>query len=84
MAMINPNNLNQLASSLADVLEKIISPNDLEKLSEKQRAYLTVLINQWSQGKDVLGIINSILGVKPIQSSTYQPKTEWYLKNKLK
>lgn len=82
--MINPNNYNQLASSLADILDRLINPKDLEKLTEKQRNYLTVLINKWSQGEEVIGTIKSILGIKPTPFSTYRPMTEWYLKTKLK
>jgi len=82
--MINPNDCNKLASSLADILDRIINPKDLEKLSEKQRNYLTVLINQWSEGKNVMVTIKDILGIKPYGYSIFSPKTQWYLKTKLK
>lgn len=81
--LINPNDYNKLAISLSDILDTIINPKDLEKLTEKQRNYLTVLIRQWSEGKEVIGTIKSILGIKPKPISTYRPMTEWYLKNKL-
>lgn len=80
--MINPNNYNQLASSLSDVLDRIINPEDLKKLSEPQRNYLTVLIRKWSEGEEVIATIKSILGITPKPFSKYSEKTTWYLKTK--
>lgn len=47
---MNPNNLNQLADNLYDVVETPVSVKLLEVLSEQQRNYLTILIKLWSYG----------------------------------
>jgi len=47
---MNPNNLNQLAANLYDIVETPVSVKLLEVLSEPQRNYLSVLIKLWSYG----------------------------------
>lgn len=79
--MINPNNIQDLASELSNTLDTIITESMVEKLSPKQRAYLTVLINKWTYGENVIGTIKDILGIKPKQNN-YSDKTNWYLKQK--
>lgn len=68
--MINPNNLNDLSSSLEEIIDTPVSTQILEKLTPKQRSYLTVLIYQWTQGKEVVDTIKSILD----QGKKYIPK----------
>jgi hypothetical protein len=81
--MINPNNYRLLADSLDDILnlELPISPGFLEKLSQGQRNYLASLIYQWSLGKDVKGIMISILDSGKVKKK-YSSETEAYLKIK--
>ena len=43
--LINPNNLEDLASNLSDLLDTYVNPNFLKLLSEKQRNFLTTLIH---------------------------------------
>lgn len=78
--MINPNNIQDLASELSNTLDTIIPESVVEKLSPKQRAYLTVLIRKWTYGENVIGTIKDILGIKP--KNKYSDKANWYLKEK--
>lgn len=87
--MINPNNLNSLADELENTLETKVSTKLLEVLSEKQRNFLTVLINKWSygeqiNGKDPVELIKEILdgAIKKIKPRYISPKAEAYLKLK--
>ena len=42
--MINPNNTRKLGEALSELLERIIPEEQLLKLSERQRNFLTTLI----------------------------------------
>jgi pimeloyl-CoA synthetase len=64
--MINPNNYKQLAETLEEIIELPVSEEDVKSITEKQRNYLTVLINQWGQGKEVIDTIKSILNKRSI------------------
>ncbi len=64
--MINPNNYKQLAETLEEIIELPVSEEDVRATSERQRNYLTSLINQWGQGKEVIDIIKSILNKRSI------------------
>ena len=48
--MINPNNLDQLASELENILKTRVSTGLLNVLSEKQRSFMAVLIRKWALG----------------------------------
>lgn len=83
--LINTNNLKQLGTELAEVIDRIIPESQLEKLSEKQRAFLGTLIylNSTGQltrdGQPPIAVIKDILGIKP-----YLDKKETFLKLKFK
>ncbi len=72
--MINPNNYKQLAETLEEIIELPVSEEDVKSTTEKQRNYLTVLINQWGQGKEVIDTIKSILNKRSIYEDSYAPK----------
>lgn len=49
--MINPNDINSIAYNLEDILEvNYVDPKLIEKLSDRQRKFLTVLMYQWTLG----------------------------------
>ncbi len=71
---MNPNNYKQLAETLEEIIELPVSEEDVKSITEKQRNYLTVLINQWGQGKEVIDTIKSILKKRSIYEDSYAPK----------
>ncbi len=71
---MNPNNYKQLAETLEEIIELPVSEEDVKSITEKQRNYLTVLINQWGQGKEVIDTIKSILNKRSIYEDSYAPK----------
>lgn len=87
--MINPNNLQQLANSLEDVLEvDYINVDLLARLTERQRHSITSLIYQWSLGsKQTIKepeklIVKMLDSVKPKSKYRDIPKVKEYLKIK--
>ena len=64
--MLNPNNLQQVANNLEDILQTVVSVSLLEKLSEAERNRIVWLIGQWTRPsvaveQDVLGEIKKML-----------------------
>ncbi|MDA3803161.1 MAG: hypothetical protein PF488_04730 [Patescibacteria group bacterium] len=84
--MINPNNLKDLAESLSDSINRLVPEQQLERLSEKQRNFLTTLLwlDQTSQatrdGKHPIAVIKDMLNMS---DSKHSEKTSFYLKQKL-
>ena len=82
--MINYNDPKILLESLTEITENIITQQHLERLTDKQRRFLIVLINKWKYGETVDGkkpedIMKDILKIKPLLG-----KAEVYLKIKYK
>ena len=77
--MLNPNNTRNLAESLTDILDTIILESQLNGLSDGKRKYLASLIWQWKQGKEVIGTMKDISGIRPLYN-----KKEVFLKMKIK
>jgi len=50
--MINPNNLEDLAEVLSEVLDTLVSPEFLKLVPETDRGTLTSLIYKWETTKD--------------------------------
>lgn len=82
---MNPNNLNQLAANLYDVVETPVSVKLLEVLSEPQRNYLSVLIKLWSygdktrDGKEPVEVVKEMLdGAKAKIKPRLSPQREAY------
>lgn len=81
--MINPNDIPKLTRALVDHLDTIIPEQIVERLSEKQKNFLTVLMNKDNEGELVNGqhpiaIMKDILGIKKALD-----KKETFLKLKL-
>ncbi len=57
--MINPNNLQELSDELEKVLETPVSKKILLKLSDKQKKYLTHLINEALSLRNFIQSINN-------------------------
>lgn len=79
--MINENDYNKIAESMTEIIDRIVAPQDIEKLTAPQRRYLLALRWKWMQGEEVIGTIKDVLGIKKTGWDT--PK-EFYLQTKLK
>ena len=81
--MINPNDIRKLSEILTETLNRVIPEQTVEKLSEKQRNFLAVLIHLYQvneptrDGKHPLVVMKDMLGIK-----NYLDKKETYLKLK--
>ena len=84
MTMINYSDPRQLAETLTEIVERIITIEQIEKLTDKQRKFLIMLIIKWKygqklDGKEPVDIIKDVLKIKP-----YLNSAESYLKIKYK
>lgn len=82
--MINYNDPKILIESLTEITENIITPQHIEKLTEKQKRFLIVLINKWKYGETIDGkkpeeVMKDVLKIKPLLG-----KADVYLKIKYK
>lgn len=78
--MINPNSLADLSYNLEDILETNVSEALLGKLTLNQRTYLTHLMYEWTQGKEVIEKIKEVLdSVKPKPRYSNIPSVKEYL-----
>ena len=50
--MVNPNNFEQLAETLTEVIDTYVNPEFLKLVSEDDRGTLTSLIYKWETTKD--------------------------------
>ena len=81
--MINPNNTRKLGEALSELLERIIPEEQLLKLSERQRNFLTTLIyldetgQKTRDGKNPLSVIKEILEIRD-----YLNKKQVFIKTK--
>lgn len=70
MTMVNYHDPRQLAETLTEIVERIVTVEKIESLTEKQIKFLVMLVIKWKYGQKVDGkepvdIIKDVLKIQP-------------------